>query len=264
MPSTFNVNAYIDRLRTILRPLQFTENILGTVGDYPVSAWTRPALDPETKEPIEPVAHIYISGGVHGDEPSGPLAITRILQQFVLSTSVSWHLLPLINPNGMEKGTRENAESIDINRDFLNQETPEAQLVCDFLEQNKPASGYDLTLCIHEDYEAQGCYLYQLDETELAESLAKKILESASEFIPVEVSPEIDGHTAREGLITPLIDRPEDIKDMDMLPEAVLLFKTATRRSYTIETPSSAYIEHRVAAQAAAIRTAVAQVLRTL
>src|SRR6185295_17563333 len=62
--------------------------------------------------------HIYISSGIHGDEPAGPLAIQRLLREGRLPSRFNYSIVPCLNPGGFERGTRENEAGIDLNRDY--------------------------------------------------------------------------------------------------------------------------------------------------
>ena len=48
-----------------------------TTQDLKLSCLTRPAKSPGTDRP----RRIYISAGIHGDEPGGPLAALKLIQE---------------------------------------------------------------------------------------------------------------------------------------------------------------------------------------
>lgn len=63
-----------------------------------------------------------ILAGIHGDEPSGAALVAR-LQRFLLSVPETLSgkavlLVPRVNPDGLLRGTRVNADGVDINRNF--------------------------------------------------------------------------------------------------------------------------------------------------
>ena len=88
---------------------------------------------------------IYISTGIHGDEPAGPMAALRLLQEDRWPDSADITLLPCLNPGGFAKNTRENADGADLNRDFLNPKTAEVVAHIRWLEKQP---GYDRCLCL--------------------------------------------------------------------------------------------------------------------
>jgi predicted deacylase len=96
---------------------------------------------------------LYLSAGLHGDEPAPPHAVLRLLEQGFCDGSCAWFLCPLLNPGGLARGTRENPEGRDLNRDYRSLLTAKARAHAAWLGR-QPA--FDLTLCLHEDWEAQG------------------------------------------------------------------------------------------------------------
>ncbi|MCB0411103.1 MAG: DUF2817 domain-containing protein [Bdellovibrionales bacterium] len=56
---------------------------------------------------------------VHGDElPSGTVALNWMRRLMEISPRNEWRVVPVLNPDGMAKNTRMNANGIDINRNF--------------------------------------------------------------------------------------------------------------------------------------------------
>jgi murein peptide amidase A len=66
-----------------------------------------------------PASHhrVLIVGCIHGSECSG-IAITSALRAAVPSTDVDFWLVPDLNPDGYSLGTRQNANGVDLNRNF--------------------------------------------------------------------------------------------------------------------------------------------------
>src|SRR5689334_1236036 len=50
----------------------------------------------------------YLSTGIHGDEPAGPLAALRLLQENRWPDNLELWLCPCLNPIGFTLNTREN------------------------------------------------------------------------------------------------------------------------------------------------------------
>ena len=137
---------------------------------------------------------------------------------------------------------------MDLNRDYKHLRAPEIRAHVAWLEQRPH---FDLTLCLHEDWEAHGFYLYELNP-DRQPSLAEKMVAAARAVCPIDHSALIDGREAREGIIRPVLDpalRPE-------WPEAFYLFQHKTRLSYTLEAPSDFPLPMRVAALVRAVRAA--------
>lgn len=65
-------------------------------------------------------APVLILGGVHGNEPEGVVAATGLLQQFQESFTYKLRLtvVPMLNADGVLKGSRKNARGVDLNRNL--------------------------------------------------------------------------------------------------------------------------------------------------
>ncbi len=233
------VEAYLEHLSLAARRAGFHSRIFAKIGKYEL-----PVLQ---REGPEAAPHVYLSAGVHGDEPAGTMALLDLLQKKAFPESLSFTLLPMLNPSGMEAGTRENAEGIDLNRDYgRTARSEEVRRHKKWMEGKR----FDLALCLHEDVDASGSYLYELRPLDLP-SWAPWILSAMEPYTGIDPSEEIDGMPAANGLMAPppinlLAERPD-------LPEALLLFHHHTPRCYTFETPASQNIAPRIEAQKAAI-----------
>jgi len=101
---------------------------------------------------------IYISAGIHGDEPAAPLAALRLLQENQWPENAEIFFLPCLNPVGFTLNKRENTGGLDLNRDYRNSKAAETHAHIAWL-QRQPK--FDLYLCLHEDWESHGFYLYE-------------------------------------------------------------------------------------------------------
>jgi protein MpaA len=203
-----------------------------------------------TKRTAGPRPRIYLSAGIHGDEPAPPLALLKLLERGFFDARAIWFICPLLNPVGLARGTRENANGIDLNRDYRNPASAEIRAHVAWL-QRQPR--FDLALVVHEDWEAKGFYLYELNRTQQP-SLAEPILEAVRATCPIELAEQIDGFPASGGII-----RPEgDPTKREMWPESIYLHAHHTRLSYGFETPSTLPLEQRITTLCTAIETAVA------
>jgi hypothetical protein len=189
---------------------------------------------------------VYLSAGIHGDEPAGPLAVRELFERGLWPKGIDLWLCPCLNPTGFRLNRRENAEGLDLNRQYLHLRAAETRSHIAWLEKQPR---FDLAICLHEDWESHGFYLYELNPDGL-ESHAQSMIDAVSRVCPIDPSPEIEGRPAMGGIIQPSADprsRPE-------WPEAFYLFTHKTRLSYTLEAPSDFPIKTRVAALAAAVR----------
>lgn len=219
----------------------FRVESMGSAAGVPLLALTRRTPGPRPR--------IYLSAGVHGDEPAPPHTLLRLLEEGAFDDRATWFLCPLLNPAGLARGTRENALGIDQNRDYRAPRSPEVQAHVAWLERQPP---FDLTLCLHEDWESSGFYLYELNAAPQP-SLAPAIIAAVGSVCPIDLAELIDGRTAQGGLIRPNLDpavRPD-------WPEALYLRAHHTSLSYTLETPSCLPLAQRVQALTNAVKTAV-------
>ena len=65
--------------------------------------------------------NVFISAGMHGNEPAGVYALLEFFQKYAseYQGKVNLFAVPCINPSGFESDTRETQGDVDINRDFL-------------------------------------------------------------------------------------------------------------------------------------------------
>ena len=194
---------------------------------------------------------VYISTGIHGDEPAGPLAARQLLHENRWPSGVDLWLCPCLNPTGFPLNRRENVDGVDLNRDYLN---PKASEISAHMQWLNRQPVFDLSLCLHEDWESRGFYVYELNPKGLP-SLAEGMVAAVEPVCPVDHSETIEGWPAQGGIIRPQFDprgRPQ-------WPEAFFLVTNKTPRSYTLEAPSDFPIAARVAGLVAAVRTALSE-----
>lgn len=192
---------------------------------------------------------VYISAGIHGDEPAGPVALNRLLKEDRWPEDIDLWLCPCLNPTGFVQNKRENACGLDLNRQYLQPQAHEIIAHVAWLERQPR---FDLCLCLHEDWESQGFYLYELNP-DRQPSVAEAIIKEVSTVCPIDHSRVIDGHPSQDGIIRP----KEEIFLRRDWPEAFFLLMHKTRISYTLEAPSDFPLAVRAAGLARAVETAL-------
>jgi len=192
-----------------------------------------------------PVSRIYISAGIHGDEPAGPLSALKLIQQNRWPENAEIFLLPCLNPAGFTMNRRENDRGIDLNRDYRHPQAAETRAHIAWLERQPP---FDFYLCLHEDWESQGFYLYEQNPDDQT-SPAEKMIAAVKNMCPVDLSETIEGRAAQGGIIHPKIN-PAERPDW---PEALYLISHKSRQGYTLEAPSDFPLQTRVNALVAAV-----------
>lgn len=218
----------------------FKPTLLTRFDDGPILAWERADNGPG----------IYLSAGIHGDEPAGPLALLNLMREGFFDVPAHWWICPTLNPTGLVARTRENVGGIDLNRDYWIRSSPEVIAHSAWLDRFvKP----DLFISLHEDWESTGFYFYEINLGDDEPARAHRILDAVKPYFHSERGPLIDGHESREdGWIYHAAepDLPEG------WPEAIYLANNGCPLSYTFETPSHALINLRVEAHAAAVKAA--------
>jgi hypothetical protein len=241
-------------IEAVLRDdLHWAERWGWEVAELPVSAGL--ALLGFRRLVARPRHRLYLSTGIHGDEPAGPLAVRELLQANRWPGDVELWLCPCLNPTGFRLNRRENAAGFDLNRDYRHLETPEVRAHVEWLQRQPD---FDSAICLHEDWETPGFYLYELNPDHRP-SLAERIVTEVSRVCPVDHAPEIEGRPAQGGIIRPALDpaqRPQ-------WPEAFYLVSHKTRHSYTLEAPSDFALSIRVAALVTAVSTVIASLEAT-
>lgn len=221
--------------------------------------WVRDAVPLPSSNPAQPqefIAYrrprdstrkrVYLSAGIHGDEPAGPVAALQLLQDDRWPADAAIWLCPCLNPTGLTLNRRENYQGIDLNRDYRHLQSEEVRAHSEWLQQQPR---FDITLCLHEDWESNGFYVYEVNPDQRP-SLAGKITEAVAKVCPIESAPLVDNWPTENGVIRPKVN-PAERPDW---PEALYLITNKSPLSYTMEAPSDFPLPTRVAALVAAVR----------
>jgi len=212
----------------------------------------RPALE---RDAAQRPPRYYLSAGIHGDEVAGPLAVLEMLRQPGFFAQVDAAVFPILNPEGLSRGMRGNAAGLDLNRDYRETRSSEIR---GHLAALRTLGRQDAAMMLHEDYEATGAYLFELNDSPIPD-LGTRIVRAIEKHVPIDRRPQIDDFIARDGIILrsditnllgPIENRPE-------WPEAIYLSIHHTQVCYTTETPMLQPLAQRIAAQVAAVRTVI-------
>ena len=193
---------------------------------------------------------LYLSAGVHGDEPAPVSALLEWAEENVmLLRRLTVALFPLFNPAGLALNTRADHRHIDLNRRFHDASHPHIKAWWRCIGDMT----FTTAVCLHEDYDAQGTYCYELNRSSRP-FLADAALRACDHIIPRDAQRTIEGRRAIDGII-----RRKQIPDLPGLPEAIALYLHSTERSLTFETPSEFSLADRVAAHKALLTAIAAQ-----
>lgn len=240
--SVFDPTELVARFESSARSAGFRVERFGEIGGCPLVALTKRTPGPRRR--------LYLSAGIHGDEPAPPLALLELLEGGVFDDRTNWFLCPLLNPDGFIRSTRENSAGIDLNRDYKHLTSPEIRAHVAWLRRQP---NFDFTICVHEDWESTGFYLYELNP-ESRPTLAEPMIAAVAPVCPIETAAIIDGReSAAPGIIRPIADPLL----RELWPEAIYLRAHHTTLTYTLESPSALPLSTRVAALRAAIEMAI-------
>ena len=202
----------------------------------------------ETKAAKAGAPAFYLSTGVHGDEPASMWGLLLWAEKNIARLQRdSFLLLPLLNPIGMSVNTRLDHRGLDINRRFHLTDDSLSAAWQKWIADRVMIAG----LCLHEDYDSQGCYLYELGHRR--QTMGREILARCAKPIATDPRTRIDGQRATGGLIR----RKKMPTHLPGMPEAIELHLRGCPLTFTFETPSEFSLDDRVATQMRFIRTAL-------
>lgn len=139
--------------------------------------------------------------GVHGDEPAGCAALVKFLLALVAEPArgegYDLFVYPVVNPTGLEDGTRENRSGKDLNREFWRGSAEPEVRVLEAELRAKPLHGL---ITLHADDTCEGHYGYSHGQ-KLDDLLLRPALLAAERVLPRDRRGTIDGFTATEGVI---------------------------------------------------------------
>lgn len=200
---------------------------------------------PNSSDPIR----IGIFAAIHGDEPAGALAASKLLLDLNGNREAAENFLlqvyPVCNPTGLEDNTRFSRRGRDLNREFWRASLePEIEI----LEHELRTSHFHGIIQLHADDTSEGLYGFVRGHT-LTENLLRPALAEAAKILPRNINATIDGFAARDGII---YDHYEGVlaapARMDPVPFEIIL-----------ETPHHAPMELQVEALVIAMRTILSE-----
>jgi hypothetical protein len=211
-------------------------------GDWPVYYVESPA-----PKDADDLAWRYISAGVHGDEAAPPWGLLEWAgQHTALLREQPFLIFPALNPVGLMLNTRVNERGVDVNRAFNHPDDPLIVGWRNVVGKRRLAIG----LCLHEDYDGQGCYLYEL--TQLRDSIGASILRDTARVLPTDPRARIDGRNAKNGVLTRRV--PPNLPGH---PEAIVLHYLGAPIALTFESPSEFCLTDRITVQRRFIESAL-------
>lgn len=242
-----DVSFLLQRWRELAKKLRIPMVALGEYDGLPIIALASGWED----------GGFYVSAGIHGDEAGATEGLLLWAQRGGLEAlqkrKIPFFLAPCLNPWGLANNQRLDAKGRDLNRCFGPEWSMPNSAVREAIAERK----FNLALTLHEDFDAQGLYLYEVRGPK--PYWGEKLTESVAHFLPADQRGEIEGRKAKGGVIRPKLDA----KTREFLalgvPEALWLrFAGHADRIFTFETPSEYGLDVRVEAHATLLETAVA------
>ena len=219
---------------------------------------------------------IYVSAGIHGDEPAGVECAVRLIElladdeqhnflTFPLD-AYNWLISPCDNPYGYERNIRENAAELDLNRMFkIPNQCPETAFIAESLQRKRCANTQkllgqntiekrgiiELALDLHEDSDSDGFYLWER-RTSQCFPIGNAVVKNVGRLCAINREPLIEDHRNENGVIT-LLDKVTT----KGWTRGRYLAEQVNTRCLILETPTELDWETRIAVHMIAIQTAV-------
>ena len=209
-------------------------------------------------------ALIYVSAGIHGDEPAGVECAIRLIElladkqqcnlyPFPLD-EYNWLISPCDNPYGYEHDLRENDEGFDLNRMF---EAPIQYAETTFISesllrtQEHNNTKVQLALDLHEDRDSDGFYLWER-RASMTLPIGDEVIQQVRQECPINQRYMIEDHCNDNGVITLL-----DSVTTKGWTRGRYLAEQIKTRCLILETPTTLNMDARVKTHMLSIQTAV-------
>lgn len=213
---------------------------------------------------------IYVSAGIHGNEPAGVKCAVRLIEQLadiihenmfqIPLKEFNWLISPCDNPYGYEQDTRENALGNDLNRMFgTPNRCPETEFITESLlrTQTHPKTKIALALDLHEDTDSTGFYLWER-RASTNSPIGSAVVKHVERMCAINREPMIENHHNDNGVITLL-----DTVTTKGWTRGRYLAEQIQTRCLILETPTLLDLETRIKVHITAIETAVKHSLKS-
>ncbi len=242
-----DVRHLLGRWRRLARSLRLPPERLCRAGEFDVICLESRGAAPG----------LYLSAGIHGDEPGATEGLFRWAARGGLADlmrrNLPFFVAPCLNPWGLANNRRLNENGVDLNRQFRSRTI---SLVCELRARVRGMS-YRLALTLHEDYDAQGLYLYEVRGAK--PFWGEQLSNTVARIIPPDPRARIESRPAHRGVIRP---RLTDALTRRFLrggcPEALWLhYHGHAERVFTFETPSEFDLDRRAETHVALINESI-------
>jgi protein MpaA len=192
---------------------------------------------------------VYLSAGIHGDEP----AATEGLYEWAELHSptlpeLSVMIFPCLNPWGLLSNRRTDSDNRDPNRCYHLNELTRIGAQKDLIQGHS----FRLAMCLHEDYDARGVYLYEAYNR--LPRRGRELLAAAANYVPIDECRILE---ARGFDVLWMIARRINFTKFRIMTEGMYLALHRSERTITTETPSEYDLGQRIRAQIAMVQRAI-------
>ena len=196
---------------------------------------------------------VYLSAGIHGDEPGGIEGLLRWLEEGPGALNrFDFTIIPCLNPGGLRLNIRTDVEGRDLNRSFNRtgaKASPSIAALKKYLPVRTAGAPFDLALLLHEDYDACGLYLYELNDWK--PHWGRRLLDAARAALPSDPRLRIEGRVARDGVMVRDVHDPAlqaFLRENGMAEAPYIVLQGLARRAFTVESPSEFDLDRRAEA----------------
>lgn len=224
----------------------YTRSTLGVVDGQPI-VLLRPTA------PIEG-PNLIVGATFHGEEPAGAWGVmTYLFQELGAAPPANISFLPLVNPTGLNRGTRHNVFGENPNAGWIRTGTtsPETSAEAKAILANIDLIadlGQDGVLSLHEDWEQARGYLYAYEQAGASPAWREGLLAVIAEAFGVADAAEAPYAPLDNGVA--LNHRDGSFEDF--------MFENGAKRAYCTETPGLRDLPSRIRANCLLIKAFVA------
>jgi len=233
--SVGNVRQMIDTFKEEAFGDDYEIHELGKIEDLPLLLLKPRVMDPD-------LPNLLVIAGTHGNEPNGPNVCLEILKDPPKGANISF--IPLMNPVGREKMTREDVVGKDPNRGWREGKkkgvpTPEGKILKEKRELLKELAR-DGALSFHEDDEVGGFYIYDFENANEPGPLARRLRSVGHRFFPMaSEGKDSFGNTRKDGFIlNPNDDAFEDWMHFDVGVTPIILVEMPSNKPWDLRIKS--------------------------
>jgi murein peptide amidase A len=157
-------------------------------------------------------------------------------------------IFPCLNPWGLLSNRRTDSENRDLNRCYHLNELARIGAQEDLIQGHS----FRLAMCLHEDYDARGVYLYEACNR--LPRFGGELLAAAANYVPTDKRRMLK---ARGFDALWLIARGINFTKFRILTEGMYIALHHSERTITTETPSEYDLAQRIQAQIAMVQRAI-------